>query len=157
MNWVTTRRPQVNPLTTLQIHQLSLASHPTGRANLHAHPRIAIAQQDFLPSPAHLFRRACLIDNHHKCHSGASQPPQTLVAILIAVQMCKHVDIYGFDSVSAAPSKGLSYYSKDPAGLTVHDISTTRPEAIETMAAGVDNAIVELLEVVGHVKLVRNL
>uniref|UniRef100_A0A061QYS5 Uncharacterized protein n=1 Tax=Tetraselmis sp. GSL018 TaxID=582737 RepID=A0A061QYS5_9CHLO len=90
--------------------------------------------------------------------TGLLQPPQALVAVFVAVQMCERVTLYGHDGTfGAGPStrrhQQPTYYGSDPVGLDVFDITTTRPEKIEGDAALFDNAVLELLQVLGHLKI----
>jgi len=77
------------------------------------------------------------------------------VGILIAVQICERVDVYGYNTIFSSTShrSDLSYYSGKPVGMRVFDITSTRSDTAEAEAVPVDNAIMELLEIMGHIRL----
>ena len=88
--------------------------------------------------------------------AGLARPSQVFSAISIAAQVCKQVDVYGYDSIFSGPAKSgnnLNYYSRNPAGFSVHDISSTVKSTAEAETTSLENAVVELLQLVGHLQI----
>ena len=84
------------------------------------------------------------------------RPSQVLSAIVTAIQMCKEVKVFGYDSIFTGAANGanrLSYYSKSPVSFSVHDISSTVNSAAQAESVVLENALVELFQLVGHLKV----
>jgi len=71
--------------------------------------------------------------------------------------MCRHVAVFGYDSIfsgiAQSGAKTLNYYSRSPIGLSVHDISSTVKSALEAESSALENALIELLQLVGHLTI----
>jgi len=87
---------------------------------------------------------------------GTGVSPPSMVGILLAVQMCAHVDVFGFDEGPFRTGGGAgasSYYASSPGAMGVFDLSNSRPSEMDAEMLPLDNAIIELLEIAKFVRI----